>query len=156
MINQNLANLIDGLNHISLNHEDLLEAVLEFSKLYSKNNSSDAFLIDKFFMYGTFIDQSVMAAREAIVLSMNAITMSEEIEFKKIIEGCVNTESQRQTEEDICADEDTKEVMQTFLKELRKELFSRLYSQNKDFDRYSKIPKNVLQNRFELFMSYPF
>ncbi len=156
MINQNLENLIDGINHISLNYEDLMESVLEFSKLYIKNNPKDALLIDKFFVYGTFLDQSAMAAREAIVLALNAITMSEEIDFKDIIKGCVNLENQRQAEDDVCADEDTKLVMKNFLKELRKELFSRLYSQNKEFDRYSKISKTVLKNRFDLFMSQPF
>ena len=156
MLNKNLENLIDGINHISLNHEDLMETVLDFAKLHCKNNPQDAALIDKFFVYGTFIDQSVMAARESIVLAMNAITLDEQIDFKAIIDGCINIESQRQAEEDICADAETKLVMKKFLKELRKELFSRLYSQNKEFDRYSKINKSVLKNRFDLFMTQEF
>lgn len=156
MLNKNLENLIDGINHISLNHEDLMETVLDFAKLYCKNNPKDAILIDRFFIYGTFIDQSVMAARESVVLAMNAITLDEQIDFKAVIDGCINIENQRQAEEDVCADSDTKLVMQQFLKELRKELFSRLYSQNKEFDRYSKINKSVLQNRFDLFMNQTF
>lgn len=156
MLNKNLENLIDGINHISLNHEDLMDTVLDFSKLYCKQNPNDAAVIDRFFVYGTFIDHSLMAARESVVLAMNAITLDEGIDFKAVIDGCVNIASQRQAEEDICADEDTKLLMKEFLKELRKELFSRLYSQNKDFDRFSKISKSVLQNRYDLFMNHPF
>lgn len=156
MVNQNLTNLIDGINHISLNHEDLLDAVLDFSTLYSKNNPQDALIIDKFFIYGTFVDQSLMAARESIVLAMNAITLDEKINFKNVIDECVNLESQRDVEESICADEDTKKAMSEFLKELRKELFSRIYSQNKDFDRFSKLQKNILKQRYDMFMSQSF
>jgi hypothetical protein len=156
MINKNLESLIDGINHISLNHEDLMDTVLDFSKLYCKKHEEDALIVDKFFFYGTFIDQSLMAAREAIVLAMNAITLDEAIEFKELISRCVNLENQRQVEESICADEDTKAAMREFLKELRKELFSRLYSQNKDLERFSKIPKVVLKNRYDTFMSQPF
>jgi hypothetical protein len=156
MQNTNLENLIDGINHISLNHEDLLDTVLDFASLYSKQNPNEATVIDRFFVYGTFIDQSVIAAREAIVLAMNAITLNEQIDFEDVIKGCVNLTNQRQAEDDICADDDTKIAMQQFLKELRKELFSRLYSQNKDFDRYSKISKSVLKHRFDLFMNQTF
>lgn len=156
MVNQNLENLINGINHISLNHEDLMDAVLDFSKLHSKNNPDDALLIDRFFLYGGFIDQSLMAAREAIVLAMNAITLDQKIDFKEVMDGCVNLHNQRETEESICADDDTKAVMTEFLRELRRELFSRLYSQNKDFERFSKIPKVVLKQRYDLFMSQPF
>lgn len=156
MINKNLENLIDGINHISLNHEDLMDTVLDFAKLYCKNNPSDAAVIDKFFIYGTFLDQAVMAARESIVLAMNAITLDENIDFNLLIERCVNLEHQRQAEEDICADDETKLLMQQFLKGLRTELFSRLYSQNKEFVRFTKINKSVLEKRFDLFMNQKF
>jgi hypothetical protein len=156
MQNTNLENLINGINHISLNHEDLLDTVLDFASLYSKQNPSEAAVIDKFFVYGTFIDQSIIAAREAVVLAMNAITLDEQIDFQDVINGCVNITNQRQVEDDICADDDTKLSMKQFLKELRKELFSRLYSQNKDFYRYSKISKSILKHRFDLFMTQAF
>jgi len=97
-----------------------------------------------------------MAAREGIVLAMNAITLDEKINFKELIIGCVNFDHQRYIESKVCADDQTKEIMQRFLRELRKEVFSRIFSQNKDFERISKISKNILNQRYAQFMSQDF
>lgn len=156
MSNTNLENLIDGINHISLNQEDLIEAVLDFSKIYSKNHPEDALVVDNFFMYKTFVDQASMSAREAVVLAMNAVTLDDAIDFKELIDGCVSLHNQREVEDAICADKDTQAIMQNFLKELRAELFSRLYSQNKDLERFSKISKVVLKQRYDTFISQTF
>jgi hypothetical protein len=156
MNNKNLMNLIDGINHISLNHEDLLDSILGFSKIYSKSKPNNSFCIDKFFAHGEFIEQSVMAAREGVVLAMNAITLEESVPFDRLIEECINLESQRKKEENVCADEDTKKIMREFLSELRKELFSRLFSQNKDFQKVTKISKEILNERYAQFMSQKF
>ena len=156
MKNDNLINLINAINHISLNHEDLMESVLNFSKNFCKNNPKDSKVIDKFFEYGDFLNQSVMVAREGVVLAMNAITLDENISFKNLIDGCVNIESQRYFEDQMCADEDTKNLIKDFHEQLRKELFSRLYSQNKEFYKISKLAKIVLQQRYDLFMKESF
>ncbi len=156
MNNKNLINLIDGINHVSLNHEDLLDSILSFSNIYSKSNPNNALIVDGFFAHGEFIEQSVMAAREGVVLAMNAITLEESIPFKKLIEECINLESQRKKEENVCADEETKKIMREFLSDLRKELFSRLFSQNKDFQKITKISKEILKERYDQFMSQKF
>ncbi len=156
MENNNLVKLINAINHISLNHEDLMEAVLEFSKLYAKNNKADEKIIDAFFGNNIFVEQSLMSARESVVLAMNAITLEKDIPFERIIEGCINIESQREAEVEICADEDTKLVMKKFLSELRKELFSRVYSKNKNFNQVANLPKALVQKRYELFMNEGF
>jgi len=156
MKNDNLTRLIDAINHISLNNEDLMDSVLNFSKIYCKNNPKDALLIDKFFAYNQFLNQAVMSAREAIVLAMNSITLDEQINFKEVMTGCINIDAQRFAEDEVCLDDATKKVMRDFLKELRKELFSRLYSQNKDFYKVSKISKEILQQRFNQFMAEQF
>lgn len=156
MKNEKLENLVNAINHISLNHEDLMDAVLDYSKIYTKNNSSDSAAIDLLFSDSRFTEQTLMAAREAIVLAMNAITLDENIPFKEIILHCVNIDNQRFQENELCADEDTKKLMQKFLCELRKELFSRVYSQNKDLSKVSKLSKGLLKTRYEEFMTNNF
>ncbi|NCQ51640.1 hypothetical protein GW796_07055 [archaeon] len=151
-INENLTELINAINHISLNHEDLMGSVLSFSKNYSKINKKNYLIIDKFFANNIFIDQSLMAAREGIVLGMNAMTLDENISFNILVDSCVNIESQRFSEKEICEDENTIIIMQDFLRELRKEMFSRVYSKNKDFIKISKLSKDTLKQRYEIFM----
>ena len=156
MNNDNITKLINGINHITLNHEDLMESVLGFSKIYAKNNPTNEALLDKFFGHGEFIEQSVLAAREGVVLGMNAITLDENIPFSSLMEGCVDIEGQRMREENVCSDEYTKNLMKDFLSQLRKELFSRIYSQNKEFQKITKISKTVLKERYDYFMAQPF
>lgn len=156
MNDQNMVNLINDINHISLNHQDLMDASLEFSKIYLKNNPDKEQLIIQFFKHGDFLHQSVLAAREGIVLGMNAITLDPKISFEELIKHCVDVETQRIAEWNVCADDETALYMRDFLKELRKEVFSRIYSQNKDLKKMTGLSKKLLKERYDQFMSYSF
>lgn len=156
MENQNLVEMVDAINHISLNQKDLMDAVLKFSKNYNKNNPKDELLLDRFFSNSVFLEQSIITARESIVVAMCAITLEEKIDFNIVVENCINIEWQKFAEKEVCLDEDAILLMNTFLSELRKELFSQLYSRNKDFQNITKISKTILKNRYEYFMSKSF
>ncbi len=156
MNNQNLTSLIESINHISLNHDDLLKTVLDFSKTYVKNYPEDENTLGLLFENMYFIDQSLTAARESVVLGMNAITLAPTVPFDDLIKGCVNITSQRENEKLVCEDEKTKNLMQNFLKELRKEIFSQMFSRNKNFNKVVNLPKEILSNRYNSFMKETF
>ncbi len=156
MNNQNLIKLIDSINQISLNHDDLLKTVMDFSEVYIKNNPDDQTTLGYLFENMYFIDQSITAARESVVLAMNAITLTSSVPFEELIKGCVNISSQRENESLVCEDEKTKELMQNFLRELRKEIFSQMFSRNKNFNKVANLPKDVLSSRYNFFMKENF
>ena len=80
-------NLIQSLNEISYNHEDLMSVVLDFSDSYIEDHKKR---ILPYFENPSFLQQSVLCVREALVLSVNGLILAENIPFEDIIEGCVN------------------------------------------------------------------
>ena len=147
--NQRLEDLIEAINHVSLNQEDLLSACLEFSKIYVHKDHKS---FDKFWGEGKFIEQSCMSAREAIVLALHALTLAEEIEFISLIDGCLNLEAQTYNLNELTSEESEQKLLKDFFFSLRKELFSRVYSQNKSLQKVTDISKKILEQRKETFM----
>lgn len=153
---KDISSLIDSINHISLNSEDLMEAVLEFTELYLKEHSSQIKIIDAFFGNNDFKWQSTMVAREGIVMAMNAIALDADVSWKEICARCINIEAQRLLEKNICSNQESVIVLRSFMTQLRKELFSRVYSKNKDFNKAAALPKSVLKQRYDYFMKNEF
>lgn len=149
-------NLISAIQHVSLNHHDLLDVSLELSILYFKNNKESEIAFDKFWANPIFIEQTVLSAREGIVLAMQAIILDAHISFGKLIDSCIDLDLQRYNEEKITTNEAERKNIQDFLAFLRKELFSRIYSQNKELQKASKLPKELLLARYNLFLNHSF
>lgn len=154
--NQQLVELISAIKHISLNRDDLLDVSLEMALRYFKKDKESEEQFDKFWANPQFIDQTVLCAREGIVLAMQAITLDEKIPFEPIIQNCIEIEQQRYTEKEITINVKEISHIKEFCAFLRKELFSRIYSQNKELQKTSKIPKDVLQSRYNYFMNQSF
>lgn len=154
--NEQLINLISSIKHISLNHQDLMDVSLEYSDIYFKKNKEQEQEFDKFWGNSLFLDQTVLVAREGIVLGMQAITLDDKLPFDKVVDSCVNLEQQRTNETLITTNSEEIKSIQDFLSFLRKELFSRIYSQNKGLQKVSKIPKSTLKARYDYFMSKTF
>lgn len=155
--NEQLVDLISSIKHISLNHQDLMDVSLEYSDIYFKKNKENEEEFDKYWNNPLFLEQTVLVAREGVVLGMQAITLSEDLPFKDVVKQCVDLTQQRENEKIICQDNksDIQDV-NDFLTFLRKELFSRIFSQNKNLQKVSKIPKPVLKSRYDYFMSQNF
>lgn len=150
--NKRLEDLIEAINHISLNQEDLLGACLEFSDLYFKKDEKSKNEFDKFWGNPDFIEQACMSAREAVVLALHSITLEESIEFSLIIDGCINREAQEYNNNKISNEEKEHKILNNFFKLLRKEIFSRIFSQNKSLQKATEIPKALLNKRYQVFM----
>lgn len=154
--NQQLINLVNAIKHVSLNHNDLMDVSLEYSNIYFRNKKKEEQEFDKFWADPVFLEQIVLAAREGIVLGMQAITLDEALPFSQVVNHCVDLESQRFNETKITTNSDEVNNIKSFLAFLRKELFSRIYSQNKELQKVSKIPKTILQDRYNYFMAQAF
>lgn len=154
--NQQLINLINAIKHVSLNHNDLMDVSLEYSNIYFRNKKKEEQEFDKFWANPVFLEQTVLAAREGIVLGMQAITLDEALPFSQVVNHCIDLEVQRYNESQITTNSNEISYIQDFLAFLRKELFSRVYSQNKELQKVSKIPKAVLQDRYNYFMKQAF
>ncbi len=153
---QKLENLADSINKINLNAEDLMESVLDYVNIYIKENAQDAKQIDLFLDSPDFKRQTMSAARESVVLSMSAIALDDSVPFEKLFNRCIDLNSQKELAEILCENEEQKELMFKFLRNLRKEMFSRVYSRNKHFNAVAMINPDLLKFRFESFMGQKF
>lgn len=154
--NQKLEELIEAINHISLNQEDLLSACTEFSKAYFKKDKKAELEFDKFWNNYFFIEQSCISSREAIVLGLHALTLAIDINFELVMDRCVNLETQRYNFTQISTDVKEVQILEDYFTNLRKELFSRVYSQNKGLQKVTEIPHKLLKIRYDNFMQYKF
>lgn len=150
--NKKLEDLIEAINHISLNQEDLLGACLEFSDLYFKKDEKSKNEFDRFWGNPDFIEQACMSAREAVVLALHSITLEEDIDFALVIDGCLNKEAQNYNNKKISQEEKDHKVLNDFYSSLRKEIFSRIFSQNKKLQKATELSKNLLNKRYQVFM----
>jgi len=154
--NQKLEELIEAINHISLNQEDLLAACTEFSKVYFKREKEAEQEFDKFWNTYSFIEQSCISSREAIVLGLHSLTLAKEIDFTLVMEHCINLERQRINLADITKNIKELDTLRDYFSSLRRELFSRVYSQNKSLQKVTEIPPEILKERYNHFMEYSF
>jgi hypothetical protein len=153
--NEAFFELISNIKNISLNHSDLMDIGLEYSKSYFKDKKEEE-EFDIFFANNTFNEQFVMAARDGLILGMHAITLNQDINFEQIVLHCIDLKQQRINESIITTEPETIAKLKEFLSFLRKEIFSRTYSKNKELQKVTNIPKAILQERYNYFMGQPF
>ena len=156
IIDKKLENLIEAINHVSLNQEDLLAACLEFSKLYFKKDKKAEKEFDKFWDNYFFVEQACISSREAIVLGLHSLTLAETIDFALIMDKCINLEAQQKNLHELTKNVEDIEKLRIFFDSLRKELFSRIYSQNKSLQKITEISPALLSQRYDLFMKKNF
>ncbi len=149
-------NLADSINKINLNAEDLMESVLDYVNIYIKEHTDDASQIDLFLNSPEFKRQTMAAAREAVVLSMSAIALDDTVPFENLFDKCIDLKSQKDLADIICENDSQKNLMSKFLRSLRKEMFSRVYSRNKHFNNIALINQDLLKFRFDAFMGQKF
>ena len=149
--------IFEQINHISLNEQQLLLSVDDFFHQYEKKE-----LLELFWTNKDFINQSVQAAREAIILAMMAVSLDNGVDYKKYVQNGFANEMQQKNIKNIKSwlklngleTEVWPEELNQFWNNLRREFFSHLYSSNKDLRQISKISGNTLENRYQYFMDY--
>jgi hypothetical protein len=156
IIDKKLEDLIESINHVSLNQEDLLAACTEFSKLHFKKDKKAEKEFDKFWDSYFFIEQACISSREAIVLGLHSLTLAETIDFSIIMERCINLEAQQKNLQELTKSIAEQEQLRGFFDSLRKELFSRIYSQNKSLQKVTELSPALLSKRYDLFMKKNF
>lgn len=152
-MNQPLEELIQAINHVSLNHEDLIESVIDFSKIHFKKNKEAEIAFDGYWDNYFFIEQASISSREAIVLAMHALTLDAQVDFSQIIEHCTNPQAQAKNIAQISKNVEEKKKLHHFFSELKKELFSRIYSENKSLSKLTQLSSDVLKDRYTLFIN---
>lgn len=151
-----LEDLIEAINHVSLNQEDLLAACIEFSKLHFKKDKKTEKEFDKFWDNYFFIEQSCISSREAIVLGLHSLTLAENIDFAIIMDRCINLDMQKKNLQELTKNVMELDKLRDFFDALRKELFSRIYSQNKSLQKVTELSPALLSKRYDLFMKKNF
>lgn len=165
---QRVDEFFQEINHISLNHTDLLDTFLEH--VQRKNSYEDLSLLDNakinaLLEYQDFIEAAVISARQAVVLSMLCLsldTTTTDKEFTTMCEECsniagskflVNTVVQKissivqidfsKFEKECC----------TFFKNFEKEIFSTILSKNKDMLHHTMVSKKMISNRKDIYFN---
>lgn len=156
IINKKLEDLIEAINHVSLNQDDLLSACTEYSKLYFKKDKKAEADFDKYWGNYFFIEQACISSREAVVLSLHSLTLAPDIDFSILMEKCINLEAQKFNINELTKNPEEASQLKEFLASLRKELFSRIYSQNKSLQKVTELSADLLDRRYKLFMEKDF
>ena len=143
-----IQNIIQSINNLSFNHEDLMSVVLEFADTYIEEHKKRLLAL---FDNPNFLQQSVLSARESLVLSVNGLILSEDVPFDDIIDGCVNTEAQSYHLQNMNLNPVLKKEVVLFWNSLRKDIFSTIYNQNKEFNKLAHLPETVLKDRLDSF-----
>lgn len=154
-MSNNLADLAESINHISLNDVDLMDCVLSYSKVFSKELSEyQSEKLDDWFTNDFFLEQSKTCVREAIVLAMQALTLDSSVKFSSLMKMHINKDNQEYNIDNISSIDADRELLKEFFSGLRKEFFTKTYSQNKGLKKITKISADVLDNRRYAFVNY--
>lgn len=142
-------NIIQSLNNLSFNHEDLMSVVLDFSDNYIEDHKKR---ILPYFSNPSFLQQSVLCVREALVLSINGLVLSEHVIFSDILDGCFNQEAQDYHLNNMNLNPILKKEILIFWNCLRKEVFKNVYNQNKEIQKITNLSTVLLKERYITFI----
>jgi hypothetical protein len=137
-----LIEAMSAIQHISLNEEDLMSSLLDFCKIYQKqqnNKTLDSYLKDQKFLFN-----SLENIRMSIIIGMLTITIDEKISMKEMI-GQIYL---------YCEKQNCSKDQEIILKEIKKEFFSRTLSQNKKLLKYTKVHHKIIDERKEDVYNY--
>lgn len=143
-------NIIQSLNNLSFNHEDLMSVVIDFSDTYMENHKKRLLI---YFNNPSFLQQSVLCVREALILSVNGLILSQDVPFYDILEGCINQEAQDYHLQNMNLNPILKKEMLSFWNNLRKEVFTTVYNNNKPLITIADLSPELLDQRYQLFIN---
>lgn len=163
-----VGDLFQEINHISLNHTDLLDSFLEHTQ--RQNSYEDLSILDNakinaLLEYQDFIEAAVISARQAVVLSMLCLSLDKtttDIEFTTMCEECSNIAGNKflvnavikkissivqmdflKFEKECCL----------FFKNFEKEIFSTILSKNKDMLHHTMVSKKMINHRKDIYFN---
>lgn len=142
-------NIIQSLNNLAFNHEDLMSVVLDFSDSYIENQKKRLL---PYFEQPAFLQQSVLCVREALVLSINGLILSEEVSFEDILEGCINQDAQDYHLQQLNLNPVLKKEILLFWNTLRKDVFTTIYNKNHRMIKMTELPSSLLEDRYQSFV----
>lgn len=149
---QNLVKLADGIKNIYIDSNELLSISLDFSDIYFKRKDVDEEGFDKFWESPILLEVISSATQEAVSLAIATITLNEDIDFRQLINMVIDWEKQKNAVSALSSDLLDKEALRSFIHTLRREVYSRVYSQSKNFLSFSEISIEVAEDRKDLFM----
>lgn len=138
-----LINAMSAIQHISLNEEDLMSSLMDFCKIYEKQNNN-SFILNKNLQNQEFLFNCLESIRMSIILGMLTITIDEKISMKDMIEQILL----------YCEKQKLSKEQDKIVKEIKKEFFSRTLSQNKKLLKYTKVKDRTLYQRKEDVKNY--
>lgn len=154
MKQQELETLIENLNTIEHLHQDLMSVAVEYAGTYLRYESSHQALLESLWEQPTFLHQAVNSVREAVILGTHCLTLSEEVPFDELIKGFVNLELQHDNIHALNLNPVQNKAIIQFLNSLRREIFSRIYNQNKELRQVTELKKSLLQERYQQFINF--
>lgn len=144
--------LISSIKDIKLNHADLMDVALNFVDIYFEMGNEKKENFDQYWDNVYFIDSALICVKEGVVLAMSALTLEKNANYKEIVEGVINRNLQNELIEKITNNFKEKLELTKFLNSLRTESFTRIYSGNKDFYKISKLSKDLVKDRLNIFL----
>lgn len=149
---QNLAKLADGIKNIYIDNNELLSISLEFSDIFFKRKDVDEESFDKFWASPVLLEMVSAATQEAVSLALATITLNEDVDFTRLINLVIDKEKETNGIKELSSDVMDKIALRNFIYTLRREVYSRVYSQSKSFLSVSEISNELAEERKDLFM----
>lgn len=149
---ENLNELASRLKNIYISENDLLSISLDFSDVYFKRKEVEEEEFDKFWASDSLQNMVTAATQEAVTLALATLTLKEEINFEGLINLIINWNLQKKYIDDLATDLLDKKALKDFVYTLRREVFSRVYSQSKAIIAVSGIDIEMINSRKNKFM----
>lgn len=145
---------IHGLNQICYLHEDLMSVAVDFYEDYINIHRPHSTQLNKLWGKPEFLKQCVISVREALILGTNSLTLDSSIPFKTVVEGCVSRDLQASHLTALELNPVEHKLSVEFFNALRKNTFSRIFEQNKEFNNISNLDESILNERYNYFMRF--
>lgn len=149
---QSIDDLVEGINNIYIDENELLSISLEFSDVYFKRSEKEEEDFDKFWESPVLHEMLKAATQEAISLAVATLTLKEDVDFENLIMRVIDKEKQVNSIKQLSSNLLEKRVLKSFVYTLRREIYSRAYSQSKSFIAASGLTKEIIEKRKDLFM----
>lgn len=149
---ESLSELVNGLKNIYISENDLLSISLDFSDVYFKRKEVEEEEFDKFWASDSLKIMVNAATQESVTLALATLTLKEEVDFDGLINLVIDWDLQKKSIDDLATDLLDKRALKDFVYTLRREVFSRVYSQSKAIIPVSGIDVDIINYRKNKFM----
>lgn len=149
---ESLSELVNGLKNIYISENDLLSISLDFSDVYFKRKEVEEEEFDKFWASDSLKIMVNAATQESVTLALATLTLKEDVDFDGLINLVIDWDLQKKSIDDLATDLLDKRALKDFVYTLRREVFSRVYSQSKAIIPVSGIDVDIINYRKNKFM----